>query len=77
MERELVLNGIYQHFKGKKYQVLHIAIDSETLKEVVVYKQLYDKKEIYVRDKIMFLSLVDVIKYPDVKQKYRFELVED
>ena len=37
-----------RHFKGKEYEIVCFAIDSETLKDVVVYKALYDDK-IYVR----------------------------
>lgn len=71
---EIVKKGIYKHFKGNYYIVEDIAIDSETLKEVVVYRALYGDKTLYVRDKDMFLSKVDKIKYPHVIQEYRFEL---
>lgn len=74
---ELVLKGIYRHFKGKYYLVEDIAIDSETLEEIVVYRQLYGEHKLFVRKKEMFLSLVDKDKYPDVSQKYRFELVKE
>lgn len=74
---EIKVKHIYRHFKGKMYYVEDIAIDSETLNEVVVYRALYDGYQLFVRDKTMFLSLVDRVKYPDVTQKYRFELVED
>ncbi|MBL8012509.1 MAG: DUF1653 domain-containing protein, partial [Candidatus Omnitrophica bacterium] len=33
--------GIYQHYKGKKYEVLDICRHSETVEELVVYKALY------------------------------------
>ena len=72
---ELVIKGIYRHFKGKYYLVEDIALDSETLEEVVVYRQLYGERKLFVRNKEMFLSLVDKEKYPLVTQKYRFELI--
>ncbi len=75
--RDLKIKGIYKHFKGDMYLVEDIAIDSETDRELVIYRPLYGNSDmLYARDKEMFLSLVDKEKYPDVKQKYRFELQE-
>lgn len=68
---------IYRHFKGNRYLVLHIAIHSETGEQMVVYKQLYGEGLVYVRPYEMFASETDRTKYPDVKQTYRFEEVED
>ena len=76
MERQLVIGGFYRHFKNKLYQVRGIAIHSETKEKMVVYQGLYGAYELYVRPYDMFLSEVDHNKYPDVKQKYRFELID-
>ena len=73
--RKIKKHGIYRHFKGKYYLVEDVALDSETLEEVVVYRQLYGERKLFVRNKKMFLSLVDKEKYPLVTQKYRFELI--
>lgn len=73
---KLVIHGIYRHFKGDYYLVEDIAFDSETNKEMVVYRKLYDDCSLWVRPIEMFLSEVDHIKYPKVKQKYRFGLVD-
>ena len=74
--RELKINGIYRHFKGNIYQVIDVAFDSETLEEVVIYKRVNADNSLWIRKKEMFLSEVDHEKYPNVEQKYRFELVE-
>ena len=74
---ELVIKGIYRHFKGKYYIVEDVAFDSETMEEVVVYRQLYGEHNLFVRKKEMFLSKVDKEKYPSVIQEYRFELIKE
>ena len=72
--REVKIKGIYKHFKGNYYLVEDVAYDSETKEEYVVYRRLYGDTSLWIRRKDMFLSEVDHIKYPDVEQKYRFEL---
>lgn len=76
MIRKIKENTIYKHFKGKYYYVLGIAKNATNNgeeKQVVVYKALYDNCDLYIRDLEEFSSEVDHDKYPNVKQKYRFQ----
>jgi len=61
-------SGVYEHYKGKRYQVLGVALHSETLKELVVYKALYGRRLIWVRPLDMFLEEVEIER----KKKPRF-----
>lgn len=71
--RSIKIKAIYRHFKGDYYLVEDVAIDSETLEKMVVYRQLYGENRLFVRKLDMFMSEVDKEKYPNCKQKYRFE----
>lgn len=73
---EVVVGGIYKHFKGDKVEVIALAKHSETLEDMVVYKHL-DTLEFWVRPYNLFASKVDKEKYPDVLQEYRFELIDN
>lgn len=68
--------GRYRHFKGKEYEVIDIAIHSETRERFVVYKALYGDFNTFIRPYDMFMSKVDKNKYPGVTQEYRFEYID-
>lgn len=74
--RKIETQKMYRHFKGKLYYILDVAEHTETGELYIVYKALYEDYKTYIRPYDMFVSEVDHDKYPDVTQKYRFELVE-
>lgn len=52
--------GIYQHYKGNLYQVLHLAKHSETEETLVVYRALYGNYGVWVRPLAMFSENVEI-----------------
>lgn len=53
--------GIYRHYKNKRYQVVGVALHSETQEPLVVYKPMYDTEiQFWVRPYEMFVDSVEI-----------------
>lgn len=80
-KREMVKDK--EHSMEYLYIIESIATHTETREKLVIYRALYknDEKGVYfnvfARPYDMFMEEVDHEKYPDIKQKYRFELFGD
>lgn len=64
--------GIYRHYKGNLYQLLHIATHSETGEYLAVYRALYGDYGVWVRPLAMFDEKIVI----DGTPKPRFELIK-
>jgi hypothetical protein len=63
--------GVYEHYKGPRYEVLLTARHSETEEPLVVYRALYGERGVWVRPLAMFTETVDI----DGEQRPRFRRV--
>lgn len=77
-ERKMPVSGeVWRHFKNNNYLIIDLAEHTETGEFLVVYRQLYAPYKVYCRPLKMFMSKTNKEKYPNAKQEYRFELVEN
>lgn len=61
---------IYRHYKGNVYEVLALALHSESGEPLVIYRQVSDHLKIWARPAAMFEE-----KLPDGRE--RFALIEE
>ncbi|WP_370978776.1 DUF1653 domain-containing protein [Agaribacterium sp. ZY112] len=64
--------GIYEHYKGSRYEVLALCTHSETEEAMVFYRCLYGDYSLWVRPAAMFVEEVEV----DGRKQARFILIE-
>ena len=69
----VIVGGRYRHFKGREYEVLMLAKDCESLRDVVVYRALYGEGQVWTRDLEEFDGFK---KFEDGREVKRFELVD-
>ena len=69
----MIKPGRYRHFKGREYEVIGVAKHSETLEEMVVYRQLYGDHGLWVRPASMWEETVE----RDGKTYKRFTYIGD
>ena len=55
-----VPSGRSRHYKGGEYEVVDIAIHSETHEQMVVYRPLYGEGRLWVRPLAMFMEMVTI-----------------
>ncbi len=69
--------GKYKHFKGGLYEVIAIGKDCETLKDIVIYKALYEPEE-FPMGQVWTRLLEDFVSQKDINgiKVARFKFIE-
>lgn len=75
MVEDLIIGGVYQHYKGKNYLVKDLARHTETMEWMVLYECLYENPEgrLWVRPLKMFLEIINL----EGKSVPRFKYIGD
>ena len=73
MNRQEVTPGIYQHFKGKFYEVIGIAQQVDSSESFVIYRPIYGEMNLVARPLGEFVATVELGN----ETKLRFQKVEE
>lgn len=65
--------GTYEHFKGRRYEVIGVGRHSETEEELVFYRKGYDDRSLWARPLAMFTEEIERDGY----RGPRFRRVDD
>lgn len=72
MNQKVIETGIYEHYKGERYEVIGLCHHSETLEPLVIYRSLYDcptygNLALWVRPYEMFTGTI-IIENKEIKR---------
>lgn len=73
MNELAIPTGKYRHYKGNEYEVIGIALHSETEQQLVVYRPLYGEGKLWARPLDMFRETIEA----GGKSVPRFEYLGD
>lgn len=62
--------GKYRHFKGNEYELIDIALHSETMEPMVVYRALYGENGLWVRPASMWNEFINRDGYQGPRFQY-------
>lgn len=68
-----IQKGIFRHYKGGYYEVIDVARHSETLEDMVIYREIHDKATLWVRPFQMFFETIEI----HGRKQSRFEFIKD
>ena len=65
-----IKQGRYRHFKGNEYELIDIALHSETMEPMVVYRALYGENGLWVRPASMWNEFINRDGYQGPRFQY-------
>ncbi len=72
----IVVNGVYEHYRGNRYLVVDLATSTETGERIVVYRALYADGGLYVQSAKRFVDRIEKPEYGYVGPRMRLITIE-